>query len=66
MPRFDYLVEAKFTAIETSIAGHKIVSRKEGIAARKELLTKEKETTRLRDKLAGERHSLPCVSVEKV
>jgi len=35
--------------IETAITGHKIVSSKEGLEARKELLKKEKESTRLRD-----------------
>jgi predicted dithiol-disulfide oxidoreductase (DUF899 family) len=34
--------------IETTLTGHKIVSREEWIAARKALLTKEKESTRLR------------------
>jgi len=44
---------------------HKIVSQKEWIAARKELLKKEKEATRLRDKLAAERRELPWVKVDK-
>jgi predicted dithiol-disulfide oxidoreductase (DUF899 family) len=41
------------------------VSRSEWTAARKELLTKEKELTRLRDQLASERQELPWVKVEK-
>ena len=43
----------------------KIVSRDEWIAARKQHLTKEKELTRLRDKLSAERRELPWVKVEK-
>jgi predicted dithiol-disulfide oxidoreductase (DUF899 family) len=45
--------------------GHKVVSREEWIAARKDLLTKEKESTRLRDQLSAERRNLPWVRVEK-
>jgi predicted dithiol-disulfide oxidoreductase (DUF899 family) len=44
---------------------HRIVSQEEWIAARKELLKKEKEATRLRDELSAERRKLPWVRVEK-
>ena len=44
---------------------HKVVSQKEWIAARKALLKKEKESTRLSDQLAAERRELPWVKVEK-
>jgi predicted dithiol-disulfide oxidoreductase (DUF899 family) len=44
---------------------HQIVSRDEWIAARKVLLRKEKEFTRLRDELSAERRALPWVKVEK-
>src|SRR5262245_28966348 len=44
---------------------HKIVSREEWIEARKALLAKEKEWTRLRDRLNAERHALPWVRIEK-
>src|SRR3954452_8848513 len=44
---------------------HKIVSRDEWIAARKELLKKEKESTRLSDQLSVERRNLPWVKVDK-
>ena len=44
---------------------HQIVSREEWLAARKELLRKEKEFTRLRDALSAERRALPWVKVEK-
>ncbi len=42
-----------------------IVSREEWLAARKELLAKEKEATRARDALNAERRMLPMVRVEK-
>jgi predicted dithiol-disulfide oxidoreductase (DUF899 family) len=42
-----------------------VVSRKEWLAARKELLAKEKEATRARDALNAERSGLPMVEVEK-
>ena len=44
---------------------HNIVSQEEWIAARKELLKKEKESTRLRDQLSAERRKLPWVKVNK-
>jgi predicted dithiol-disulfide oxidoreductase (DUF899 family) len=44
---------------------HPIVSHDEWLAARKQLLVKEKEFTKLRDRLAAERRALPWVRVEK-
>jgi predicted dithiol-disulfide oxidoreductase (DUF899 family) len=44
---------------------HKIVSPDEWLSARKALLAKEKELTRLRDQLSAERRELPWVKVEK-
>jgi predicted dithiol-disulfide oxidoreductase (DUF899 family) len=44
---------------------HKIVSREEWIAARKKLLVREKEATRLHDQLSAERRKLPWVKVQK-
>lgn len=44
---------------------HQIVSQDEWIAARKQLLIKEKEFTHLRDQLSAERRNLPWVKVEK-
>src|SRR2546426_1210369 len=44
---------------------HNVVSQEEWIVARKELLQKEKESTRLRDQLSAERRKLPWVKVEK-
>lgn len=43
----------------------RIVSRAEWLEARKALLIKEKELTRLRDELAAERRALPWVRVDK-
>jgi predicted dithiol-disulfide oxidoreductase (DUF899 family) len=42
-----------------------IVGREEWLAARTELLAKEKEFTRLRDRLSEQRRALPWVKVEK-
>src|SRR5258706_2209388 len=44
---------------------HKIVSRDEWISARKKLLAKEKESTRVRDQLSAERRKLPWVEIVK-
>ena len=45
--------------------GRRIVSREEWLEARKALMAKEKDLTRLRDRLAAERRALPWVKVEK-
>src|ERR1700752_1616073 len=42
-----------------------IVSRDEWLGARKELLAREKELTRLRDQLAAKRPALPWGKIEK-
>jgi len=44
---------------------HKVVLQAEWVAARKELLAKEKEFTRQRDAISAERRKLPWVKVEK-
>ena len=44
---------------------HKVVSREEWLAVRREHLLKEKEFTRLRDQLSQDRRELPWVKVEK-
>jgi predicted dithiol-disulfide oxidoreductase (DUF899 family) len=44
---------------------HKIASHEEWIAARKDLLAKEKEFTRLRDDLSRQRRELPWEKVDK-
>jgi predicted dithiol-disulfide oxidoreductase (DUF899 family) len=43
----------------------KVVSKSEWLVARKDLLNKEKEFTRLRDRLSAERCKLPWVKIEK-
>lgn len=50
---------------ETNAADHPIVSREQWLAARKTLLAREKELTRLQDEIARERRALPWVRVEK-
>jgi len=44
---------------------HKIATREEWLAAREQLLVREKEHTRLGDELAQRRRALPWVWVEK-
>ena len=51
--------------IEPTIAGHKIASREEWLAARIGLLKEEKELTRRSDGLARRRQELPWVPVDK-
>ena len=50
---------------ETQTQHSKVVSRAEWLAARKELLIKEKNFTHQRDELSAERRNLPWVKVEK-
>ena len=47
------------------MTNHKVGTREEWLAARKELLAREKEHTRRGDELARERRELPWVHVEK-
>jgi predicted dithiol-disulfide oxidoreductase (DUF899 family) len=47
------------------MAGHKIGTREEWLAAREELLKREKEHTRLGDEIAQLRRDLPWVRVDK-
>jgi len=51
--------------MNTKTSEHRIVSPDEWIAARKKLLKKEKEATRLRDEVSSERRQLPWVKIEK-
>ena len=51
--------------LETTGKGPNIVSEADWLVARKRLLAKEKEFTRLRDELTEARRKLPMVSVEK-
>jgi predicted dithiol-disulfide oxidoreductase (DUF899 family) len=52
-------------ATSTGVREHEVVSPKEWIAGRKELLRREKEFTRLRDELSQARRELPWEKVEK-
>lgn len=45
--------------------GHAVVTPQEWVAARRDLLAKEKEFTRLRDELSRQRRELPWMRVEK-
>jgi predicted dithiol-disulfide oxidoreductase (DUF899 family) len=45
------------------MAGHKVVSHDKWMAARKKLLAKEKQLTRLADKLSKERRALPWEAI---
>jgi predicted dithiol-disulfide oxidoreductase (DUF899 family) len=47
------------------MADHQIVSHGDWLAARRQLLTKEKEFLRMRDQLSSERRALPWERVEK-
>jgi len=49
----------------TKVELPRVVSQAEWLAARKELLGKEKEFTRLRDELNRQRRELPWEKVEK-
>src|SRR5436190_6402778 len=47
------------------MTSHQIGTREQWLAARGELLAKEKELTRRKDQLAAERRNLPWVPIEK-
>ena len=53
------------SAQASSFAPHRVVTRNDWIAERKELLAREKELGRLRDEIAAERRSLAWVRIEK-
>src|ERR1700694_1423880 len=53
------------SSAQAGMVPHPTVSRKEWIEARTAFLAKEKEMTRLRDKLAVERRSLPWLRIDK-
>ncbi|HET9904243.1 MAG TPA: thioredoxin family protein [Xanthobacteraceae bacterium] len=50
---------------QSARADHPVVSREEWLAARKRLLTREKQLTRTLDAVAAERRHLPWVAVDK-
>src|SRR5438132_5176997 len=47
------------------LSDHEIVSHTDWLVARKDLLKREKELTRLRDQLSAERRALPWVKIDK-
>jgi predicted dithiol-disulfide oxidoreductase (DUF899 family) len=47
------------------MTGHKVVSNEEWLLARRELLAREKEFTRLRDQLSRQRRDLPWEAVDR-
>ena len=51
--------------VKNAIEDHQVVSNAEWLAARKELLRKEKEFTRQRDQISAMRRELPWVKVDK-
>ena len=51
--------------VNSNLENPKVVSRSEWLAARRELLAREKELTRARDAVSAERRRLPWVKVEK-
>lgn len=51
--------------MNTQTATHEVVSSQDWVLARKELLAKEKELTRLRDDLSRQRRELPWEKIEK-
>ena len=53
------------TLTEERVQEHEIVSRTDCLVARKDLLKREKELTRLRDQLSSERRALPWVKIDK-
>jgi predicted dithiol-disulfide oxidoreductase (DUF899 family) len=53
------------TTADVNTVNHLVVSRDQWAAARKALLAREKELTRLRDQVARERRALPWVRIEK-
>ena len=52
--------------MSTNLSNHAVVSREEWLKSRKALLAKEKEATRLLDRLAAERRELPWVKIDKI
>ena len=53
------------TTARSNLEQHPVVSHAEWLTARKDLLAREKEFTRLRDRLSEERRALPWEKVEK-
>jgi predicted dithiol-disulfide oxidoreductase (DUF899 family) len=55
----------QMNAAQLPVPGHTVVSKEEWLIARKALLEKEKQLTRLRDELSARRRALPWVRIDK-
>jgi predicted dithiol-disulfide oxidoreductase (DUF899 family) len=58
-------IQTVISEIAGPLSGHEAVSRAEWVIARKDLLKREKELTRLRDQLSAQRRALPWVKIDK-
>lgn len=58
-------MDLKIIEGSNNLKNHKVISHEDWISARKHLLAKEKEFTRLRDELSQQRRNLPWESVDK-
>src|SRR4029450_1353252 len=58
-------IETMEPAADTSEMNPRVVSEAGGLVARKDLLTREKELTRLRDEVSRHRRELPWVKIER-
>ena len=74
MASFVVLIEERKAEVSTQtmtsentdrLSEHETVSHAEWLVARKDLLRREKELTRLRDQLAAQRRALPWVKIDK-
>lgn len=54
-----------FEETQRNLSGHPVVTREQWLERRKELLLKEKELTRARDRINAERRELPWVRLDK-
>src|SRR4029450_6297230 len=58
-------IETMEPAADTSEMNPRVVSEAGGLVARKDLLTREKELTRLRDEVSRHRRELPWAKIKK-
>ena len=65
LEKYKVNIETLERKTDTNEANPKVVSEAEWLVARKDLLTREKELTRLRDEVSRHRRELPWVKVEK-
>jgi predicted dithiol-disulfide oxidoreductase (DUF899 family) len=65
IPIKSHLKEIIMTTTSAQLELPNVVSREEWLAARKELLTREKESTKARDRLNADRRRLPMVKIDE-